>query len=71
MARGTPSIGCLKSYLSDVTEVLSTILLDKCCHSVGLYAVEGLGTRLANRLEIWQLMQTQLCLRFGRFNDAA
>ena len=63
MARGALSIECLKSYLSGVTEVSSTILLDKCCCSVGLYAVEGLGTRLANRLEIWQLVQTQLCLR--------
>ena len=68
MVRGAPSIECLKFYLSDVTEVLSTILLDECCHSVGLYAVEGLGTRLADRLEIWQLGQTQLCLRYWKIH---
>ena len=48
------------------SEGLSTILLDRCCHSVGLYAVEGPGTRLANRLEMWQKVQTEFCPRYWK-----
>ena len=66
MVRGAPSSRCLKSYLRGVTEVLSTILLHKYCHSVGLYAVEGLGTRLTNRLEMWQWVEIHFCLRYWK-----